>query len=187
MRGDVDEDVQVAGGCAGIACEPPPRDPQLDAVRHARRDLDRDRAVLRDPALAPAAAAGDLRPLAAPVAPRTRRDRDELAVSAALGAAHLAPAAARRARDEFLALRPRTPACRAGHRIVDRELLPAALRDLVEGELHLDAGVATRRRPPATADRGATPEELLEQGAAEPARGPEDRFEEVPAENVFDV
>ena len=70
---------------------------------------------------------------------------------------------------------------------MDRELLPAALRDLVEGELHLDAGVATRRRPPATADRGATPEELLEQGAAESARSPEDRFEEIPAENVFDV
>src|SRR5207245_2464606 len=77
VRADLHRHVEVAGRRPGISRETAARDPKLDAVRHTRRDLHGDRPRLRDPAFPGTARTRSLRPLAAPVALRARRDRDE--------------------------------------------------------------------------------------------------------------
>src|SRR5256712_11058761 len=100
-----------------------------------------------------AARPGWPRPLAAPIALRTRRDRDELTVAPPLGSAHLAPAEARRTGDEALPFGPRTSARRAGHRVMDRDLLPSASSDLLEVQLDLAARVLGRLPAATPSDR----------------------------------
>src|SRR2546428_5469931 len=132
------------------------------------------------------ARSGPSRRRAAPIALRTRRVRDDRTVPPPLGSAHLAPAEARRTGDEALPFGPRTSARRAGHRVMDRDLLPSASSDLLEVQLDLDARVLAGRRAATPGDR-PTAEELLEQGATEPPALAEERREQVPAEDVLDI
>src|SRR2546430_16270397 len=122
----MDGDVEVPGWSSCIPCEATAGDPKLDAVRHAFRDLDRNRPPLLDPTLTGASRARAFRPLTPAVAFRARRDRDELAVTLPLGRTHLPPTAARPARHEALPLGPRPSARGTGHRILDRDLFAPA-------------------------------------------------------------
>src|SRR5207245_5128516 len=185
VRSDLHRHVEVAGRCPGISREAAAGDPKLDAVRDAGRDLDRDRPRFRDPSFPVTARTRSLGPLAAPVALRARRDRDELTVAPPLGGAHLAPAVARRTRDEALPLGPRPAARRAGHRVMDRDLPPSTSSDLFEIQLDLDARVLAGGRAATPGDR-PTAEELLEQRPAESPALTEARLEQVPAQNVLD-
>src|SRR5437879_11551850 len=69
---------------------------------------------------------------------------------------------------------------------MDRYLLPAASGDLFEIKLDLDARVLAGRRAATSGDRPAA-EELLEEGATEPAALTEERREQVPAEDILDI
>src|SRR5207245_8229718 len=186
VRADLHRHVEVTGRRPRISRETAAGDPKLDAVRDAGRDLNRDRPRLRDPSFPVAARTRSLGPLAAPVALRARRDRDELTVAPTLGGAHLAPAVARRTGHDALPLGPRPAARRAGHRVMDRDLLPSASSDLFEVQLDLDARVLAGRRAATPGDR-PTAEELLEQRPAESPALTEERLEQVPAEDVLDI
>src|SRR5207245_19658 len=118
---DVHRRVEVAGRGSRVSREAAAGDPKLDAVRDAGRDFNRNRALLRNPALAGTPGTRSFRPLAAAVALRARRDRDELTVASPLGGAHLASAVARRTGDETFPLRPGPAARRARHRVVNRD------------------------------------------------------------------
>src|SRR3989449_1342726 len=183
---DMDGHVKVTGRSARVPREATARDPKLDAIRHAFRDLDRDRPPLLDPTLAGAPPARAFRPLTPAVAFRARRDRDELAVTLPLGRTHLPPTAARRARHEALPLGPRPSARGTGHRILDRDLFAPASGHVLERDLEVHPGVPTRRRSPPSSDRTAS-EEILEQSPTEAARPAEDRLEEIRPKNVLDV
>src|SRR5438552_13561449 len=78
---DMDGDVEVTGRSACVPREATAGDPKLDAVRHAFRDLDRNRPPLLDPTLTGAPPARAFWPLTPAVAFRACRDRDELAVT----------------------------------------------------------------------------------------------------------
>src|SRR5207247_7694157 len=99
----------------------------------------------------------------------------------------LAPAVARRAGDEPFALRSGPAAGRTRHRIVDRDLSASPSSDLREAQLELHARIAARRRPATPTHRAPTAEELLEQGPAEAPAAPEERLEQVSAEDVLDI
>src|SRR5207249_3384875 len=83
------------------------------------------------------------------------------------------------------ALRPRPAAGRTGHRVLDAHLPSTAAGDLVEGDLQLHLGVSAGSGSPPPSDRTAS-EEVLEEGPAEASGPPEERLEEIAAENVFD-
>src|SRR5436309_3493141 len=60
-------------------------------------------------------------------------------------------------------------------------------RALREAQLELHARIAARRRPATPTHRAPTAEELLEQGPAEAPAAPEERLEQVSAEDVLDI
>src|SRR5256885_16145190 len=119
---DMDGDVEVTGRSARVPREAAAGDSKLDAVRHAFRDLDRNRPPLLDPTLTGASRARAFRPLTPAVAFRARRVRDKLAVTLPLGLTHLPPTAARGARHGALSLGPGPPHC--GRRSWVRCLVP---------------------------------------------------------------
>src|SRR5437016_13501531 len=149
----MDGDVGVTGRSACVPREATAGDPKLDAVRHAFRDLDRNRPPLLDPTLTGASPARAFWPLTPAVAFRACRDRDELAVTLPLGRTHLAATAARRACYEALPLGPGPPACGTGHRVLDGDLFSAAPAHALDRHLELDPAVPTCRRPPPSSDR----------------------------------
>src|SRR2546430_14470853 len=141
---DMDGHVKVTGRSARVPREATARDPKLDAIRHAFRDLDRDRPPLLDPTLAGAPPARAFRPLTPAVAFRARRDRDELAVTLPLRRTHLPPTAARRACHEALPFGPRPPACGTGHRILDGDLFAAAPGHVIDRDIVVHQYVPSR-------------------------------------------
>src|SRR5437016_8286782 len=72
---DMDGDVEVTGRSARVPREAAAGDSKLDAVRHAFRDLDRNRPPLLDPTLTGASRARAFRPLLPAVASLARRER----------------------------------------------------------------------------------------------------------------
>ena len=151
MRADVDEDVEVARGSAhrpGLAFA---GEANAGAGIDPRRNIDRQRLNLVDPALAAALAARAFDHLAAPAAVVARPFDDE----EALLRADLAVAVAQVARARAGARLGAAALARlAGDRDLDLDLRALAVERLLEADLHVVAQVrpAARLLPPAAAE-----------------------------------
>src|SRR2546425_2818906 len=71
---------------------------------------------------------------------------------------------------------------------MDRDLLPFAASDLLEAQFDFDPRILAGRRPATPTHRAhVAAEELLEERPAESSAAPEERLEQIPAEDVLDV